>query len=326
MPTFDDIRSSAEYIANHADYVRIRTEKIDSCLAALKTAPLCTHWSDTPDGLPTGLTLEEKLMFAFVFIMTNFCYWPAPKWRKKRENACLSGARSLLTCYNEAYRNGINLADWHVISAFSLDDYKKIIKGDTACELCFTAERLIFLKQALDILQKKYSGSVLTFLQAHDLDGEKICRALATEFPGLNDVHIFKGRPVILMKRAILAVSDLNRIYENATKHPFKNMDKICASAGYKLPQILHRCGILTYTPALEQAIRAHKELPPAGVCELEIRGCAIAAVEKIKAAYNKLNPQSPKTTANIDNVLWILSQSNQGKEDTHHNTLTWFY
>lgn len=326
MFTFDDIQQGAEYIASHADKVRIKTDKINSFLSVLKNVPTPIHWTDKADGMPAGLTLEQQLMFAFVFIMTNFCYWPDPKWRKKKNGQCLKGADSLLACYNEAYAKGVDLLNPEAINRLTPADYKKLVKGDTACELCLIPERYKFLRQAVRILQKKYNGSVLVFLQQNDFDAEKICNALATEFPGLNDEHEFKGRHIVLMKRAVLAVSDLNHIYEKNTGNCFKNMDKMCASAGYKLPQVLHHAGILEYAPDLEKRVREKTQLPSSCTDELEIRGCAMAAVEKIKTAYNKLNPDNPKTTDNIDKVLWILSQTNWADGDPHHNTLTWFY
>lgn len=86
---------------------------------------------------------------------------------------------------------------------------------------------------------------------------------------------MFEGRrkPVRILKRAQILVADLWACFEGEGYGEFWDIDKITMFADYRVPQILNSMGCLYYSPTLDGAIRAKKEIPPGSSWEVQLRG-----------------------------------------------------
>lgn len=62
-------------------------------------------------------------------------------------------------------------------------------------------------------------------------------------------------------------------------------MHELTMFADYRVPQILHHLGILSYPPALAAQLRAHAPLAPGSREEVSIRAASIVAVERVRRA-----------------------------------------
>lgn len=110
------------------------------------------------------------------------------------------------------------------------------------------------------------------------------------------DVSAYDGRPVPFFKRAQIAAADLNRsgIAELAGE------DRLTAFADNLVPHVLRLDGVLRLDPELERAINAGELLIHGSPEEVELRACAVHAVELLSTATDRR--VSP---AEIDAALW---------------------
>jgi hypothetical protein len=108
------------------------------------------------------------------------------------------------------------------------------------------------------------------------------------------DVSHYDGREVPLYKRAQLAAADLHR----AGVAHLPGLDRLTAFADNLVPHVLRVDGILHLHPDLTARIEAEELLEHGSPEEVELRACAVHAIELLAAA-------GPLTPAEIDNALW---------------------
>ncbi|HET7507605.1 MAG TPA: queuosine salvage family protein [Solirubrobacterales bacterium] len=113
------------------------------------------------------------------------------------------------------------------------------------------------------------------------------------------DVSTYDDREIPFYKRAQLAAADLHR----AGVADLPGLDRLTAFADNLVPHVLRVDGILHLDPALTARIEAEELLEHGSPEEVELRACAVQAVELLAAA-------GPLTPAEIDSALW-----NRGRE-----------
>ncbi len=108
------------------------------------------------------------------------------------------------------------------------------------------------------------------------------------------DVSTYVGRPVPFFKRAQIATADLDRI----GLAELRDLDRLTAFADNLVPHVLRLDGVLRLDPALEARIEAGDLLEHGSAEEVELRACAVHAIEQL-ASLTSLSP------AQIDGALW---------------------
>ncbi|HET9154444.1 MAG TPA: queuosine salvage family protein [Solirubrobacterales bacterium] len=108
------------------------------------------------------------------------------------------------------------------------------------------------------------------------------------------DVSHYDGREVPFYKRAQLAAADLHR----AGVADLPGLDRLAAFADNLVPHVLRLDGVLHLDRDLTARIEAEELLQHGSPEEVELRACAVRAVELLAAA-------SPLTPAEIDSALW---------------------
>jgi len=108
------------------------------------------------------------------------------------------------------------------------------------------------------------------------------------------DVSHYEGRPVPFYKRAQLAAADLHR----AGVADLPGLERLTAFADNLVPHVLRVDGVLQLDPGLTARIEAGELLEHGSPEEVELRACAIQAIELLAAA-GTLAP------AEIDSALW---------------------
>jgi hypothetical protein len=108
------------------------------------------------------------------------------------------------------------------------------------------------------------------------------------------DTSNYDGRPIPFFKRAQLAAADLHR----AGVADLSGTDRLTAFADNLVPHVLRVDGVLRLDPALTARIEAGELLPHGSPEEVELRACAVHAVELLAAAGDL-------TPAELDSVLW---------------------
>ncbi|HYZ01265.1 MAG TPA: queuosine salvage family protein, partial [Candidatus Binatia bacterium] len=114
------------------------------------------------------------------------------------------------------------------------------------------------------------------------------------------DVSTYGGRDIPLFKRAQLAAADLDR----AGVARFPDQDRLTLFADNLVPHVLRVDGLLRLDPDLAAAIDAGELLVHDSPEEVELRACAVHAVELLsKATEDRLRP------VDLDYVLWNRGQ-----------------
>ena len=108
-------------------------------------------------------------------------------------------------------------------------------------------------------------------------------------FPSYDDVGTYKGRQVLILKRAQILVADIWAAFEGKSFGAFEDIDAITMFADYRVPQSLLYVGALQYDDTLMERLVAGEEMTPGEEAEVEIRGCSIWAVELLQRRVREL-------------------------------------
>ena len=119
------------------------------------------------------------------------------------------------------------------------------------------------------------------------------------------DSSLYDGREIPFCKRAQLAAADLQR----AGVAVLPGLGHLTAFADNLVPHVLRVDGVLQLDPALKAGIEAEELLVHGSAEEVELRACAVHAVELLAtAAGGQLMP------AEIDGMLWNRGRGHRYK------------
>lgn len=123
------------------------------------------------------------------------------------------------------------------------------------------------------------------------------------------DASIYRGRTVPFLKRAQIAAADVHR----AGAATFDDIARLTMFADNLVPHVLRLDGVLRFAPALVARIDREELIVHGSSEEVEIRACAVHAVELIVAA-------TPGTcAAEVDQVLWHRGGGPRYKASPRH-------
>jgi hypothetical protein len=132
------------------------------------------------------------------------------------------------------------------------------------------------------------------------------------------DVSTYDGREVPFLKRAQIAAADLQR----AGAARFGDVGQLTMFADNLVPHVLRLDGILWFDPELVARIEREELIEPGSPEEVEIRACAVHAVELLTAAAGS----SGTTAAQIDEILWNRGQAPEYKAVPRHRSRSTAY
>ncbi|KAK5681689.1 hypothetical protein LTS10_006222 [Elasticomyces elasticus] len=195
--------------------------------------------------------------------------------------------------------------------------------------------------------------SVVRLIEEADQSAGKLVNLLAKHFPCFRDETRFDGRKVRLLKRAQIFVADLWAAFNGTGYGEFHDIDNLTMFAGkqpstiptqlttnllmlppdYRVPQMLHSLGVLSYSPTLLYRLRDRKEISTGHSWEVQLRGCSIWAVELIRRDIVREHPEAEgKVNAVLlDFFLYDLAKEREkglgGELETpHHRTRSIWY
>jgi hypothetical protein len=113
------------------------------------------------------------------------------------------------------------------------------------------------------------------------------------------------------LKRAQIAAADLAR----AGAAVFDDIPRLTLFADNLVPHVLRLDGILTFAPDLVERIEAGELLEHGSPEEVEIRACAVHAVELLVAA------RTGSCAAEVDQLLWQRGQQPAYKASPRHRS-----
>jgi hypothetical protein len=297
----DQVRVACAWVAGRARSVRIDEGAIAAYAAALSEAgeaqPLDpasgATYATYPDikrtGTDAGSDREERIAFVVCLDAINFGsgWWPTIRKRPGH-----SGYFTIAAGLTERFRGG---------GAWPVDELARLSAADVAAATGqdpghpLMAEYAASLRDVGERVREDHGGSFETLVKAANGSAVTLAGLLAG-WDAFADVSRYEGLPVPFYKRAQIAPADLNR----AGLAALGDEDRLTAFADNLVPHVLRVDEVLRLDPALEARIDAGELLPHGSAEEVELRACAVHAVELLAdATERQLSP------ARIDAALW---------------------
>lgn len=300
----EQILKDCNYVKDHSKDVTIRYDVIDSFLDNFRGSKF---WLSSNPFHVLDLSYEEQVLFLLVYhTIGNYCFWGNPKWEISTSFGKLDGSYAMIFLILEEIKKR---GDFHL----NYEEFQDFLKGNV--EIPLLEERYQELKQMNSYLQTHSFED-----EIHNLnDDESLFSYLVENFPYLEDVSVYEGRPIHFYKRAQLFTSDLLHI--KAMHGIAVDFSHLVGCADYKIPQVLNCYGMLKYSERLESKIAHAKEISEGTSMEVEIRANTLVVIDYI---YNKLNGKMNRI--DINDSIWLLGQDKSKVKKLYHHTLTSHY
>jgi hypothetical protein len=172
-------------------------------------------------------------------------------------------------------------------------------------------------------LSDAYGGSFVRLVENAAGCAVELVRSLSV-CPAFADRPHYRGRPVPLLKRAQIAAWDLYLAFGAQPPAAFADIDRLTAFADNVLPHALRLDGVLHYSTGLAGRIDAGEPLPAGSEEEVELRACAVHAVELLVERIRWMKHTA--YPALIDYVLWNRPRSDRFRSLPRHRTRTTAY
>lgn len=317
---FDEIRAACAAVARDATHVRIAEERVASYAASLPLeraiAPALDpryHYLEEPEG---------AVAFVITLDAINFGSGYFPHLRKRPG---LSGYFTVAASLTERFRDrgpftaeelaGLSTSDCARLFGQELDG------GPVDALMGLFAAALNELGRYL--LAEFPRGRFMGLAEAAHESAEKLVRRLA-EMRFFRDVEQYRGREVPFYKRAQLTAADLALALHGEGVGHFTDLDQLTIFADNLVPHVLRVDGVLRYEEGLVARIEAGELIPAGSEEEIEIRGCALHAVELVAAELRRAG--HVVTASGLDYLLWNRGQEPAYKAIPRHRTRTVYY
>jgi hypothetical protein len=289
----DEVRAACAWVAERARSVRIEGAKVEGYAAELERAVA----SEPTGERPAEREPEAAAAFAICINAINFGsgWWPTIHKRPG-----LSGYGTM-----EA---GVT-ARFDSVGPWTADELVAINASEIAAVVGQDPEHPLmeqFAAALQDVgghLLAEYGGRYLGVVEVAESIPE-----LAATFSAWNsfaDISSYDGREVPFFKRAQLAAADLQR----ARVADLPGVERLTAFADNLVPHVLRIDGVLELSPNLAVKIEAEELLVHGSPEEVELRACAVHAIELLAAASG-----GTLTPAEIDSVLWNRGRARRYK------------
>jgi putative queuosine salvage protein len=292
------LRHACATVAQRASCVRVNADAIPDYAASLPLAETPAANTDEPKG-----EREHRAAFWLTLDAINFGSGWFPTLRKRPGK---SGYHTIAAALEE---HGPWPADELV--DMTAQEIAQTLGQDSDHELM-----QLFARSLADLgrhIAHEYSGSFESVAVGNS--ALALVETLAT-WNCFKDVSTYDGITIPFLKRAQIAAADLAR----ANVAGFEDLERLTMFADNLVPHVLRLDEILSFDPNLVGRIDRHELIEHGSREEVEIRACAIHAVELIVA-------QSPGNRAcEIDQLLWVRGQEPHYKALPRHRSRTTAY
>jgi hypothetical protein len=284
VPLVDEIREGCAWVASQATHVRIVEEAVPAYAAALPAPGLDEADERLMDGPP-----ELLAAFHLTLDAINFGSGWFPTLRKREGR---SGYWTVALGLRDRFTS---------LGAWSADELASIDAATIADALGQDSQHelmALFARSLNDLgahVAHDHSGSFQAVAQA--AHGSAV--ALAEQLAGWDcfaDRSPYAGRSIPFCKRAQIAASDLHHA---GVVDLAGDLHRLTLFADNLVPHVLRLDGVLELDPQLATRIEAEQLIEHDSPEEVELRACAVHAVELIVAARPDLTAQQ------VDQLLW---------------------
>jgi hypothetical protein len=319
MNALDHVRPICAEVARRAAHVHIETSRLAAyvrSLAARRPPPPALdprhHYADRG---------EATLAYVVTLDAVNFGSGYFPHLRKLPG---LSGYFTIATRLKERFEHHgpLTASDLRRITHEECAEiFHQDLDGGPRAELMG-----LFARALSDLgrhLLDRHGGEFSRLVEAAGGSAARLVDLLA-EIPYFRDVQQYHGTAVHFYKRAQLTAADLALAGRGEGWGRFTDLDRLTIFADNLVPHVLRHDGVLVYEPALAQRIDSEVLVPQGSDEEIEIRACAVHAVEGLVLEARRAG--YPATAMEIDYVLWNRGQEASYKARPRHRTRTVAY
>jgi putative queuosine salvage protein len=292
----DEVRAACAWVAGRARSVSVEESAIEAYGASLP-ASLAPPEPDPATQIVDGdLELHATFVICLDAINYGSGWWPTIRKRPGH-----SGYFTIAIGVTERFREH---GPWFAaeLSEISAADVARVVGQDPEHPLM--ADYAVSLRDVGEHVAGDHGGSFAAVVEAAGGSAPALA-GLLSEWEAFADVSTYEDRPVPFFKRAQLVTADLNRTGVVALLEE----DRLTAFADNLVPHVLRIDGVLRLDPALERTIEAGKLLEHGSPEEVELRACAIHAVELLVAARGGQAPNGDFSPAEVDYLLWTRGQ-----------------
>ena len=298
MSLTDEIRAGSARVAAAARAVRIDETAIEAYASALP--------SESPPAPDLeGADDETRAAFSLQLNAINFGSGWFPTLNKPPG---LSGFRTV-----EAGLRARGPWTSAELIAIETPEVAATFGQDPAHELMALFTRA--LRELGDRVTVEYFGRFLGLARSAEGSAVRLAETLA-RWPTWHDVSSHEGKRVPFFKRAQIAAADLHL----TGIAPADDVDRLTLFADNLVPHVLRLDVVLEFDERLVRRIEEGLLLEHGSPEEVEIRACALHAVELLVAAHGDT------TATAIDNVLWNRGGLPRYKARPRHRARTTAY
>jgi hypothetical protein len=317
-PMLDAVRASCARAAGAATLVHIDHERLAAYAFTLLDPARPPDVAD-PAHVAAGDTVTT-VAFVLVLDTVNFGSGWFPVLRKRPG---MTGYHTVATALKERHdRDGPFTADG--LLALTFAECAELFGQDPTGP---AAELISLFATALHefgrLVLTRYDGRFEHVVESAEHSADRLARTLA-ELPSFRDTAAHRSGEVSFYKRAQITPADLALALDGHGLGRFDDLDRLTAFADNLVPHVLRVDGVLRYDDELVSRIDAGELIPSGSPSEVEIRACAVHAVELMRARLAENGDAA--SSAALDNVLWNRGQDARYKAQPRHRTRTTAY
>jgi hypothetical protein len=316
---FDQIRENCATVAERASYVHIDCDRIPSYAASLPVQE-ALHPQLDPGCHYLGRQ-RDTLSFLLILDTVNFGSGYFPHLRKRPG---MSGYFTTAASLNDFFKKNGPLT-CEQLAALTVDQCTRIFDQDPANKTI--RELMQHFAAALNDLGRylldHFNGRFTDLVAAAESSAARLVELLK-KMAYFDDVAPYGALEVPFFKRAQIVAADLAVAFQGQTWGHFNDLNQLTIFADNLVPHVLRMDGILHYENSLLSRIQAVALIPAGSAEEIEIRACAVHAVELIKRSIG--NTAMHVTSSQLDYYLWYRGQQPHYKAVPRHRTRTVFY
>ncbi|MBD3270661.1 hypothetical protein GF376_03990 [Candidatus Peregrinibacteria bacterium] len=321
MNNMNRIVETCKFVVDNSEHVKINYEKVNEFVEYFNDSHI-KHWIDESPFNIRDLNTKDRLHFLLFFNSISFSYWGDPKWKIIYHSEEVDGAYGMISAIARAIENKIPILDAKFLSEIKGEELSKILEGNVQIPLF--EERLNILREIGTTLLNKYDGDFTNLIKKATGDSQKLLSLIIEHFPSFEDSSTYNGKQVYFYKRAQLLVADIVQAFNGHKFGKLKNIDKLTACADYKLPFVLRRLGVFSYSDYLADKIDHKIQIDKDSKEEIELRANTIWVIELIKQKVK--NKIAHADSIHVNDHIWILSQEKLKNDKPYHFTRTTSY
>lgn len=296
----DELRAACAAVAARSGHVVIVAESLAPYAASLPDNPLP---ADPQDELLEG-TPEQQAAFWLTLDAINFGSGWFPTLRKP------PGRSGYSTIAGGMRARANDLGPWSAreLTRISTEELAEVLEQDPRHPLLELFA--VSLRVLGEHLVTEHGGSFLTLASSTRGSAVALARHLGA-LSSFADTSQYDGIEVSFLKRAQIAAADLAR----AGLIDAPDLRGLTMFADNLVPHVLRLDGVLRFEPGLVARIEAEELIEHGSPEEVEIRACAVHAVELIVAE------RADTCAAQVDQLLWQRGQGRRYKVSPRHRS-----